>query len=869
MPSVEQAAFWAQDGTAVLEALDSAPRGLAGTEAARRLDRDGPATLVARTRHRGVRLLLSQFSGPVVLLLLVAAVIALVLGDTVDGAVILTIVLASGLLGYWQERGADRTMAALLARVHVTSTVLRDGAETVVRPDEIVLGDVVVLRAGDLVPADCRVLGSRNLLVDQAALTGESFPVEKTAGPPAAADAPVPERTTALYLGSHVVSGAGEAVVVAVGRATEFGQVAADLQSRDVTTAFERGLTDFGLLLVRAMAVLVSAIFVIDLLLGRPLVDSLLFSLALAVGLTPQMMPAIVAISLSAGARRMAAEKVVVKRLDAIEDLGGMTVLCTDKTGTLTSGDVRLRAALAPDGVADDEVLRLARLNAGLQRGFANPLDRAVLDGVQEVPPGRALGEVPYDFSRRRLSVLVGADADGPPLLVTKGAFAETVAVCDRVELDGRVSALDDAALRSVWDAQDSLAAEGLRVLALATRQLPTGVQVSAADERGMTLRGLLAFEDPPRADAVASVARLREVGVGVRLVTGDSAAAARVVAAAVGLSPAGMLTGRDLAALDDRALAARLSAAEVVAEVDPLEKERVVRQLRRRGEVVGFLGDGINDAPALHAADVGLSVDTAVDVAKQAADVVLLDKSLGVVADGVVLGRSTFANTLKYVRVTVSANFGNMLSMAAAAAFLPFLPMLPRQILVLNFLSDIPGTTIAGDSVDPEQVARAPAWDTRSIRRFMVTFGLISTAFDLLTFLVLRQVFRADAPLFRSGWFVESTLTELAVMLVLRTGRPFYRSRPGVGLRLTSGVVAVVVVALPFTPLAAPLGLVPLPAALLATLAVLLALYVLMNELAKRALAPRPRQAPPPARSLLRRRRRPPRAPSSTAARG
>lgn len=645
-----------------------------------------------------------------------------------------------------------------------------------------------------------------------------------------------------------MASGAGRALVTRTGVRTEFGALTAEMAERDVVTRFERGLTAFGLLLVRAMLVLVTAIFVVNLVLRRPVVDSVLFSLALAVGLTPQLLPAIVAVSLAAGAKRMAAEKVIVKRLDAIEDIGGMTVLCTDKTGTLTVGTPVLDGALDIEGSPSADVLALARLNAGLQSGFANPVDAAVLAGAAPIDPALRLDEVPYDFTRRRLSVLVrasegiggddGAPLLGAPLLITKGAFAQVLAVCTTAGV-GHAEVLLDQARPAVEARFASLSAQGFRVLAVATRAMPGRIDAGPDDETGLTLRGLLAFRDPPKTGAAEAVADLARLGVSVRLVTGDNVLAARQVAGAVGLDASEAFTGAQVAALDDAALAAAVANCAVFAEVEPLHKERVVAALRTHGETVGFLGDGINDAAALHAADVGVSVDTAVDVAKQAAAIVLLDKSLDVVADGVRLGRHTFANTLKYVRVTTSANFGNMLSMAAAAAFLPFLPLLPRQILLLNFLSDIPGTTIAADAVDPEQVQRPPAWDVRSIRTFMVTFGLVSSVFDVLTFLALREVFDADADLFRSGWFVESTATELAVMLVLRTWRPFWRSRPAPALLWSSVAVAAVTVALPFSPLAAPLGLVALPWPLLGGLVVLLAFYVVANEVAKRWAPP------------------------------
>jgi Mg2+-importing ATPase len=700
--------------------------------------------------------------------------------------------------------------------------------------EEVVTGDIVLLRAGDVIPADCRVIESRSLQVDESSLTGEPFPVEKKPDP-VPAETPPPKRTSALFMGTHVVSGSGSAVVVQTGRATEYAAVAARLGAREVTTGFERGITRFGLLLARVMAVLVSTIFVVNLVLHRPVIDSLLFSLALAVGLTPQLLPAIVSLSLSAGARRMAGRKVIVKRLDAIEDFGAMTVLFTDKTGTITSGSVQLADALDPDGRRSDEVARLARLNAGLQRGYANPLDQAIMAGAPAVDERLRIAEVPYDFQRRRLSVLV--DEHGTATLVTKGALSSVLEVCATARTargDEPIDAVRDAVQRQHAD----LSSRGHRVLGLAVRALPGRRDATVADETGMTLVGLLAFADPPKSDAASAIRNLADLGISVRLITGDNRLAAAYISGQVGLTGEPLL-GPDIERMSDDELAERASRTQVFAEVEPLHKERVVRALRTSGTVVGYLGDGINDAPALHAADVGISVDTAVDVAKQSASIVLLEKDLSVVADGVRRGRRTFANTLKYVRVNTSAAFGNVLSMTAAAAFLPFLPLLPRQILLLNFLSDIPYTTIATDRVDPEQIQRPRAWNLRTVRNFMIVYGVLSSVFDVATFLTLRLGFGAGPEVFRTGWFIESTATELAVLLVLRTNRPFLRSRPARALLISSALLAAVTVALPYTPLARPLGFVPLTGVILATLAGLTIVYVLANEVVKRILPP------------------------------
>lgn len=827
-------AFWAMSPEAIVARLRSSPRGLTSAEAASRLAR---MRLLRHHRHgmaSWLRLLISQFSSPIILILVAATILSMVLGDFTDGAIIIGIILLSGLLGFWQEHRANLHVAELLSSVQVTVSVRRDGTPTRVPTTELVPGDIVLLRAGDVIAGDCRLLESEELLVDESVLTGESFPVEKHADDVVTASASLAARTTAVHSGTHVISGTAVALVVTAGADTQLGTLAAELDRGRVTTAFTRGTTQFGILLLRLMLVLTAFILVVNWLLGRDFIESLLFALALAVGITPQMLPAIVSLSLSTGARRLAQSNVIVKRLEAIEDLGSLSVLCTDKTGTLTSGAPRLDRALDCTGEASDDVLELASLNAALQTGFDNPIDKAVLDR-HPAPPAALLDELPYDFTRRRISVLV--ERDGSSLLICKGAFDGMLAICSTAQAGGERRDLSDV-LADVAKQYESLSAEGFRVLAVATREMAPGTtRMSLADESDLTLVGLLAFHDPAKDGVADAIATLAEEGVSVRLVTGDNALAAAAVASSVGLSPVTVLTGPEIDQLDDATLAARVDNVTVFAAVEPLHKRRIVLAYRgRSGSAVGFMGDGINDAAALQAADVGISVDTAVDVAKQAASVVLLNKDLSTIIDGVRLGRATFVNTLKYVRVTTSANFGNMLSMALASLLLPFLPLLPRQILLLNFLSDFPALTIAGDAVDPEQVERPGRWNLKGIRNFMFLFGSISTVFDLLTFAVLLWGFNADDVTFRSAWFIESTLTEIVVLLSLRTPRPIWRSRPGRGLLWTSIVVGVVTVVIPYIPpLAEVLGLDAVRLPVVLSLFALTAGYLAVNELLKR----------------------------------
>lgn len=778
------------------------------------------------------RLLVRQFRSPIIVLLMASAALSFVLGEVVDSLIIIGIIALSGMLGFVQERGAVRAVETLLASVRVHADVLRDGRESEATVAEVVTGDVVVLRAGDVVPGDGLVLQSNQMLVDESSLTGESYPSVKDCGT-LAADTELRLRSNCVHLGTHVVSGSGRAIIVRTGTDTEFGRVAEHVARAHVPTAFERGATQFGLLVMKATAVLVATVFAVNLALDRPFVDSLLFSLALAVGLTPQMLPAIVTLSLSKGASVMARRRVIVKRLDAIEDVGSLNLLCTDKTGTLTEGSVRLRAAVGPDGAVSERVARWARWNSMMQTGFANPIDAAILQAVPVDDSGPVRwGEIPYDFARKRLSV--GVTCGDESMLVTKGAVAEVLSCCSTVDWgDGSPVPVADVVDRLQGQFR-RLSAEGLRVLAVAVRSTEGEPTLTVDSESGMTFVGFLTFVDPPKPNVDAAMRLMATLGVDVCVITGDNRHAAAFVAEAVGIDSAGMLLGSDVRSMSDEDLTRVVRTARLFAETDPMEKERIVRACSAAGYTVGYMGDGINDAPSLRVADVGISVDTAVDVAKQTADLVLLDKDLLVLGEGIAEGRRVFANTLKYVHVTTSANFGNMLSLASATLLLPFLPMLPTQVLILNFLSDVPGMTIATDRVDSEQLASPVAWDIRRVRNFMIVFGIASTVFDLLTFLVLRAGFGADAELTRTGWFVESTLTELMAMLMLRTHRFFVRSWPSPPLLVSSVAVGVATLAMPWMPWAGRIGIEPLSSGVLGAIFLLVAGYVALTEVLK-----------------------------------
>lgn len=769
---------------------------------------------------------------------------SVITGEWVDAVIVLAIVSASAAIGYSREYRAQAAAARLRARVQVHAVALRDRSQQSVPVHDVVPGDVVLLSAGSIVPADCRLIEATDFFVNEAVLTGESYPVPKSPGV-AAAGAPLTRRGNCVFLGTNVRSGSARALVVDTGATTEFGAIAHRLELRPPETEFDRGVRQFGYLLLAAMMIMTVAVLVVNLLLGRPLVETLLFSIALAVGLSPELLPAILSVNLARGAAAMAGHGVLVRRLPAIENLGSMDILCTDKTGTLTEGVVTLAGAWDANGGPAQPVLELAAANAALQTGLVNPLDAAILL-AQPASPGQfeKLGEVPYDFVRKRLSVVVRDD--GGPRLVTKGAVEPVLRVCTTVAGGG---VLDAARRDSLRARAAAWADDGIRSLAVATRRVPTQPAYGRDDERELCFEGFLTFLDRPKAGVDQALLGLTRAGVQVKLITGDAGAVARHVASSVGMRCERVLSGTQLDELHDEALWQAAGHTDLFVEVDPNQKERIIRALRHGGHVVGFLGDGINDAPAMHAADTSLSVEGAVDVAREAADFVLLERDLAVILSGIEAGRRTFANTLKYVMTTTSANLGNMISMAVASLFLPFLPLLAAQILLNNFLSDVPAVGIADDAVDEELVARPRRWDMGFLRRFMVEFGLLSSLFDFLTFAALLWLFAAGVELFRTGWFVESLLTELVVALVVRTRRPFWRSRPGnLLLWSTLGVIGVAF-AVPFVPHAGVLGFVPLPVDLVPALVAIAALYVAGAEWLKRGFYRRAEPRADPAR--------------------
>lgn len=827
----EPAAFWSLSGEEALKQSGSGERGLSAREAQTRLTRYA-ASLIKPKRQSGLALFLGQFKSPIILILIFAAILSFFLGDPADGTIILSIVFISGLLGFWQEHGAVNSVRKLLSIVQVKARVLRDEKETDVPTDEVVPGDVVVLSAGAIIPGDCLLLASNDLFVDEATLTGETFPAEKKTGV-LPEDTPLAERVNALFMGTHVVSGSARALVVRIGRDTEFGKVSERLKLKSDETDFEHGVRHFGYLLMEVTLVLVFAIFAVNVALHRPVLDSFLFSLALAVGLTPQLLPAIISINLAHGARKMARQKVIVKRLASIENFGSMNVLCSDKTGTLTEGVVQVHAALGVDGEESEKAMLYAFLNSSFESGFVNPIDEAIRGGKSfDISGYRKLDEVPYDFQRKRLTILL--EQDGKRLMVTKGALENVLAACSRAEARDGSSVELDSVRQRIDDLYQKGSGEGYRMLGVASRELTGVEEIDVGYEKEMVFQGFLTLFDPPKQGIVETIGRMEKLGVSLKMITGDNRLVAAHVAREVGIADPRILTGSDLSRMSDAALINRVGDAHIFAEIEPNQKERIIGSLRKAGNVVGYMGDGINDAPALHAADVSISVESAVDVAKEAADIVLLEKDLGVLESGVREGRITFSNTLKYVFMATSANFGNMFSMAGASLFLSYLPLLPGQVLLTNLMTDLPEMNIATDNVDPEMVVQPRRWDIKFIRRFMLVFGTLSSIFDYLTFAVLLWVLKAGMLEFRTGWFVESVISASMIVLVIRTRGPFWRSRPGRALLVATIVVALATIAVPYTGIGKTLGFTPLPVVFYPALLSILALYVASAEVAK-----------------------------------
>lgn len=825
--------FWSQSPQELFQALGSSPAGLEASAAKQRTREVGP-NVIAHERSSGMwGLLAKQFASPLVLILLFGALVSFFLHDASDGVIILIIVCGSALLSFWQEARASKAVEALRSRLALLSRVVRGGADVTVPAAELVPGDIVLLSAGNLVPADGLILECTDFLVTEAALTGESLPIEKRPGV-SSPGASISACRNAVFTGSSVRSGTARILVASIGSDTQYGAIAKRLQQSEPETDFERGVRHFGTLLLRVMFLIVTFVLAINQLLGRPFVESMLFAVALAVGLSPELLPAIVTVTLSAGARHLAAGGVIVRRLEALENFGSMTVLCTDKTGTITTGEVALADAIDAAGLSSAKVKRLAFLNALLETGIANPLDAALVASGKAAKLDESgitkRDEIPYDFQRRRLTIVI--DDKDERLLITKGAFVEVLAICSSIEGKAGPEKLDPEKRAELEQFFRAKGEDGFRVLAVATRRVGPKDDYTLADEQDLIFEGFLLFLDPPKQTAAQALHDLHQAGIATKVISGDNRHITAHVAKAVGLDADAMMTGEQLTQMSDEALWHHAPRTDLFVEIEPQQKERIVRALQKAGHVVGYMGDGINDAPALHAADVGISVDDAVDVARESADIVLVKPDLGVLCQGIEDGRRTFANTLKYVSIAISSNFGNMVSMAVATPILPFLPLLPKQILLNNFLADLPALAISTDRVDPELLRRPQQWDVRFVGRFMIVFGLGSSLFDFVSFASLLLLFHAGERLFHTGWFTVSLITQMVVVLILRTRRLAWQSRPSTLLMIAMMVVFVIALVLPFSgPLAREFDLQSLTFAEIATLLAIVAAYLLATE--------------------------------------
>ena len=824
--------FWSISTTELLKKLQVTVSGLTSNEAKDRLKEYGPNRLKPQKRSDAFTLLLSQFKSPIILILLAATCLSIFLHNLVDASIILTIVIISGVLSFWQEFSASNAVAKLLAIVQINVTVLRNKKQQDIRIEDIVPGDIVLLNAGDIVPGDCLMLESNDLFVDEAMLTGETYPVEKSVEV-LPVETALAKRTNTVWMGTHVVSGTAKVLVIFTAKDTEFGKVSERLKLKPLETEFERGIRRFGYFLGEVTLILVVLIFAINVYLHRPVLEAFLFSLALAVGLTPQLLPAIISINLAHGAKKMAEKKVIVKRLASIENFGSMNIICSDKTGTLTEGIVEVQAALDVNGEANDNVFQYAYQNAYYQTGFTNPIDAAIVKYKKiDLKGYKKQAEIPYDFLRKRLTIAVKHDNES--IMITKGALVNILEVCTNAETkDGKIVGIASMQ-KQIQKNFEEFSNQGFRTLGIAYKKLSSNSPITKNDEKDMTFVGFLTLFDPPKSNIAETIASLKKLGISLKIITGDNQLVAASLSKKMGLAENKIITGTQLRQLSDAALLRQVSSINVFAEIEPNQKERIIIAMKKAGNVVGYMGDGINDASALHAADVGISVDTGADVAKDAADIVLLEKDLSVLVEGVREGRTTFANTLKYVFMATSANFGNMFSMAGISLFIPFLPLLPKQILLTNLLTDFPEMTIATDNVDDEMVDHPRRWDIKAIRKFMITFGLVSSVFDYLTFGLLLLVLHANESQFRTGWFMESVISASMIVLVIRSRKPFFKSKPGKYLLIATLSIAAITIIFPFTPLGNVFGFSPLSFTTYLLLMLIVALYIFAAEITK-----------------------------------
>ena len=821
--------FWQFDTNYWFQKLNSSDKGLSDAEADAIRSQSGAIKKKTSVFRKDLVLFIGQYKSPLMLLLIGAVILSAFLGDTSDVVIILFIVLSTGLLSFFQERNAGRLVEKIQSLIALKSTALRNGLEQEIFSYNVVPGDVIILKAGDMLPADCLLIEANELHANEASLTGESYPTAKESGV-LAPDTALAKRTNSLWEGTNIVSGSARALVINTGMNTIFGNIAKSTTS-SVETKFEKGIKDFGYFLMRITLVLSFFILVVNLLSHKSAIDSALFALALAVGMAPELLPAITTIAMSAGAKRMLEKKVIVKKLSSIQNLGEVNLLCTDKTGTITEGTITISAAVDGLGTESDFVKELAYWNAYFESGYANPIDEAIKKlelQTKNVP--EKTGEVPYDFIRKRLSISINKTSE--KLLISKGAFVQIISICKSIRLsNGNIENIESHT-DEIEKKFNQFGINGLRTIAVCYKNIDTE-SISKEDETDMIFAGFILLEDPVKAGIIETIADLKKLQVHLKIISGDNRNVALSIALKIGIKNPIVMTGQDLFTTSPEALRNLVKKTHIFAEVEPQQKERLIQALRAT-YAVAYVGDGINDVSALCAADVGISVENAVDVAREAADFVLMEKDLSVIIDGIKEGRKTFANTLKYIFINTGSTFGNMTSVAIASLILPFLPMLPKQILLTNFITDFPYLSISSDSVDEEQLNKPGKWNLKFIRSYMIIFGLHSSLFDIITFVVLLYVFKVKESAFQTGWFVESCLTQLFILFILRTHKNFFKSKPGKYLFILSIIGLILTITLPYLPFANLIGLSPLPLINMATMLVIVITYILTADLLK-----------------------------------
>jgi len=821
--------FWQFDSKYWFQKLNSSEKGLSQIAANKILLESGQYKKTKSVFKKDALLFIGQFKSPLMLLLIGAVILSAFLGDKSDVFIILFIVLSTGLLSFFQERNAGRVVEKLQSMISLKSTVLRDGKLQEIISTEIVTGDILSFKAGDMIPADCLLIEANELNANEASLTGESYPVRKDVGV-LDAQTVLAKRTNCVWEGSNIVSGNARALVINTGINTIFGSIAQSA-STSVETTFEKGIKDFGFFLMKITLVLSVFILVVNLLNHKSAIESALFALALAVGMAPELLPAITTIAMSAGAKRMLAKKVIVKKLASIQNLGEVNLLCTDKTGTITEGAIKVSGLVNGVGEESEFVKELAYWNATFETGYANPIDDALKKLTLEtkaVP--KKIGEVPYDFIRKRLSIAINTGKE--KILISKGAYTQIVNICSKIKLSNDTIENIAPHQAEIEKKFEQFGINGLRAIGICYKNINAN-KISKDDETEMIFAGFILLQDPIKAGIIETIDELKKLQVNLKIITGDNKNVAKSIALSIGIKNPVIMTGQELSKTSPEALKQLVKKTHIFAEVEPQQKERIIQALRKT-YTVAYMGDGINDVSAINAADVGISVENAVDVAREAADFVLMEKNLMVLVNGIIEGRKTFANTLKYIFINTGSTFGNMFSVAIASLLLPFLPMLPKQILLTNFITDFPYLTIASDNVDQEQLDKPGKWDLKFIRNYMVIFGIHSSLFDVITFLTLLYVLKVKESAFQTGWFIESILTELFILFIIRTHKNFFKSKPGKYLFALSIVGLVLTIGLPYSPLAKQVGLVPLPFINLGAMLLIVAAYILTADILK-----------------------------------